>query len=205
MRLNVIAARYGRIGLSCWVILAAGATAQAVSANPTQAIRIQRLAAPDPRFGVVEAYQAPAQATAIGVGWERYTFWWRSIQPKGPGQYNLWATDRDHQINSEIAAGRQVVGLLLNTPDWAAQFPNEHGNSMPKGLYLPYTNPKNYWANFVKLIVKHYKGRINDWILWNEASIQSGEWKTWDGSVADYAQLVKIAYLAAKSVNPNAQ
>ncbi len=204
MRLKILAARYGRVGLSCWVILAAGVTAQAVSPSPTKAIRIQRLAAPDPRFGVVQAYQAPAQATQIGVGWERYTFWWRNIQPKGPSQFNLWATDRDHQINSEVAAGRQVVGLLMNTPDWAAQFPKEHGSSIPQGLYLPYTDPKNYWANFVKLIVKHYKGRIDDWILWNEVSIQSGQWKTWDGSVADYAQLVKVAYLAAKSVNPDA-
>jgi hypothetical protein len=204
LRLKAVAVRYGRIGLACWVILTAGVTTQALSPHPTKAIRIQRLAAPDPRFGVVQAYQAPAQATQIGVGWERYTFWWKSIQPDGPDQYNLWATDRDHQINSEIAAGRQVVGLLIHTPDWAAQVPNEHGNSLPKGLYLPYTDPKNYWANFVKLIVTHYKGRINDWILWNEVSIQSGEWKTWDGSVADYAQLVKVAYLAAKSVNPAA-
>ncbi len=36
-------------------------------------------------------------------------------------------------------------------------------------------------------------------------TIPSGQWCTWHGSVADYAQLVKVAYLAAKSVNPQAQ
>lgn len=172
------------------------------SAHAAQASRPHTL---DPRFGVVEAWRDPSAATNLGVAWERLTFWWKNIQPSGPNSYNLWATDRDHQINHELAHGRQLVGLLINTPDWAALHPEQHGDSIPKGLYLPYNDPNNYWGHFIKLIVAHYKGRIDDWILWNEVSIPSGQWCTWHGSVADYAQLTKVAYLAARSVNPNAK
>ncbi len=205
MWLGAVFGPSSRLTMACVLFLSACACPGLLSPSSTEAMHAVRPAKPDPRFGVVQAYQASAQATQIGVGWERYTFWWKSIQPNGPNSYNLWATGRDRQINSEIAAGRQVVGLLINTPDWAAQVPSAHGNSIPRGLYLPYTDPNNYWAHFVKLIVRHYKGRINDWILWNEVSIPSGPWYTWDGTVADYAQLVKVAYLAAKSVNPKAR
>jgi hypothetical protein len=53
--------------------------------------------------------------------------------------------------------------------------------------------------------VKRYAGRIDDWILWNEVNIPSGQFATWKGSVADYAQLVKVGYLAAHRANPNAR
>jgi len=39
---------------------------------------------PDYRFGVVEAYDAPVAATALGAGWTRATFEWNRIQTNGP-------------------------------------------------------------------------------------------------------------------------
>ncbi|HWE63998.1 MAG TPA: hypothetical protein VHB98_19970 [Chloroflexota bacterium] len=159
----------------------------------------------DPRFGVVDAYRAPRDASAIGARWERNAFWWKALQPNGPRSWNFFATDRDHQINSELRAGRKIVGELINTPDWAAVNPREHGASVPKGLYLPFNDPRNYWGHFVSLIAKRYAGRIDQWIIWNEVSIPSGQWHTWDGTRADYAQLVKVAYLAATAANPRAQ
>ncbi len=159
----------------------------------------------DPRFGVVDAGAKPADATNLGVGWERMVFWWKSLQPTGPNSWNAFATDHDKTIDSEIAAGRQIVGLLINTPDWAAAMPSDHGTSPPKGLYLPYNDPNNYWGHFVGLIAKRYAGRIDDWIIWNEVSIPSGQFHTWSGSTADYAQMVKVAYLAARTANPQAK
>jgi hypothetical protein len=159
----------------------------------------------DPRFGVVEAWREPNQAAALGVGWERLTLWWKALQPTGPNSFNFFATGRDHFIDKELAAGRHLVGELINTPDWAAVHTSEHGTSIPKGLYLPYDDPRNYWGHFVSLMAKRYAGRIDDWILWNEVNIPSGKYVTWKGSVADYAQLVKVAYLAARRVNPSAR
>jgi hypothetical protein len=159
----------------------------------------------DPRFGVVDAGARPADATNLGVGWERMVFWWKSLQPTGPDSWNAFAVNHDKTIDSEIAAGRQVVGLLINTPDWAAAKPSDHGTSPPKGLYLPYNDPNNYWGHFVGLIAKHYAGRIDNWIIWNEVTISSGQFHTWSGTTADYAQLVKVAYLAARAANPQAK
>lgn len=161
--------------------------------------------ASDPRFGVVEAFAAPREASTLGVGWERIGFWWKELQKSGPDSWNPFATGHDVTINAELAAGRHLAGLLINTPDWAAAIPAAHGASPPRGLYLPYDDPRNYWGHFVHLIAARYAGRIDDWIIWNEVNIPSGKWHTWSGSVADYAQLVKVAYLAARAANPHAR
>ena len=160
----------------------------------------------DPRFGAVEAFRAPRQAAALHLGWERMIFWWKEMQPDGPDSWNPFATDHDRQITASLAAGRSIAGLLINTPDWAAAQPLSHAHSVPRGLYLPYDNPQNYWGHFVGLIARRYAGRIDDWIIWNEVTIPHGRaWHTWDGTADDYAQLVKVAYLAATAANPRAR
>ena len=42
----------------------------------------------DPRFGAVQAFEAPRQAAAIGIRWERIMFPWKNIQPSGSGDWN---------------------------------------------------------------------------------------------------------------------
>jgi hypothetical protein len=97
-------------------------------------------------------------------------------------------------------AGQSHVGLLIGIPDWARD-----AADLPKGLWLPPTNPANTWAAFVRQAVSRYRGRIDHWIIWNEPDIAETEIAhTWDGSVADFAQLQRSAYLAAKEANPNA-
>jgi hypothetical protein len=50
-----------------------------------------------------------------------------------------------------------------------------------------------------------YKGRIDHWIIWNEPDIEPpDDGIQWGGNVADYYQLVKVAYQVAKQENPNA-
>lgn len=159
----------------------------------------------DPRIGIEEAFRAPARAATVPIGWERIPFFWSEVQKDGPGTWNAFAMDHDRAIDRELRAGQQIVGLLISTPLWAAAQPSLRTISPPKGLYLPYDSPDNYWGQFVRQIVKRYEGRITDWIIWNEVNIGSGQWRTWGGSSADYAQLLKVAYLAAKSVSPHAR
>ena len=45
-------------------------------------------ALPDPRFGAVEAFRAPADAAELGLGWERAIFFWNQLQPSGPDEWN---------------------------------------------------------------------------------------------------------------------
>lgn len=161
---------------------------------------------PDPRFGVVDAVGAPQQAAALPLGWERMVFWWRNIQPDGPDGWNAFATGHDAGVAIAHAAGRQIVGELIGTPDWAAADPSGHAHAVPAGLYRPYDDPRNTWGRFVARIAGRYAGIIDDWIIWNEVNIPKGSrWHTWDGTAADYARLVKVASLAAKAANPHAR
>jgi hypothetical protein len=157
------------------------------------------------RFGMVEAFRAPLRAAQLPIRWERIPLEWRELQKRGPDSWDPFAAVGDRVLANEIRQGRAPVGLLMNTPDWAAANPAWHGNSPPKGLYLPYNSPGNVWGRFVALAAGKYAGRIDDWIIWNEISIRRGHWKTWSGTYADYAQLVRVAYQAAKSVNVNAR
>lgn len=98
----------------------------------------------------------------------------------------------------------------------------------PVGLYEPIfndgsdvpepgkqINPANHWAGFVSAAVNRYKpggvlaqalhwpagAGITHWEMWNEPDLDI----FWDSSLADYARLLKVGYLAAKQADPQAQ
>ncbi|CAG0934817.1 hypothetical protein TFLX_03683 [Thermoflexales bacterium] len=157
---------------------------------------------PDWRFGAVEAFRSPNDARELNLGWERILFYWSEMQPSGPDDWNIFHVE-DGWISTAAAQGRQVIGLLENTPRWATDGANQIG--VPRGLELPVDDPNNLWAAFVRKVVKRYAGRIDHWIIWNEPDIEPpDDGIQWGGTVADYYQLVKVAYLAAKLENPNA-
>ncbi len=163
--------------------------------------RVKALGIPDSRFGVVEAYVAPADATELGAGWTRVTFEWNRIQPNGTHEWNVVPISDDVLAN-EIAQGRQIVGLLITTPAWATD--TSIGPGVPQGLHLPADDPNNLWANFVREIVTRYAGRIDHWTIWNEPEIpRESPDATWGGSLEDFIQLLRVAYVVAKEANPN--
>jgi hypothetical protein len=157
------------------------------------------------RFGVVEAYHRPDDARALGVGWERIIFEWAQFQPDGPGDFNTAAVP-DEWLRDAQRAGREVIGLLKNTPLWASEI-KELG-APPTGLDLPIDDPANVWAAFVQRVVDYYGETwdIHHWIIYNEPDLRPGEigWYEFDGDVTDYARMLKVAYLAAKAADPNA-
>ena len=75
--------------------------------------------APDPRFGIVETFVNPAAATEAGAGYTRIILRWDVIQPAGPADWKP-ANVPDPLIERELAAGRQVVAVLIGTPAWAS-------------------------------------------------------------------------------------
>ncbi|MCB8977272.1 MAG: hypothetical protein H6657_07595 [Ardenticatenaceae bacterium] len=185
-----------RIILLC--LLSVGLLAAAPQKSSAAPANLPAQAPVDYRFGVIESYQNPGEANALGAAWTRVRFQWAEVQAGGPGTWT--ASVSDGQINGEIAAGRTVVGLLIGIPDWARE------GGLPRGLNLPHTDPNNTWATFVREAVGRYNGRINHWIIWNEPDVNdpNAPGHTWDGSVQDFFQLQRTAYLAAKEVNPNA-
>ena len=151
------------------------------------------------RFGVIESYEDPAAADRLGAAWTRARFQWAEVQPDGSRQ---WEPPLDDEaLAAELAAGREVVGLLIGIPDWARD-----RDGLPRGLALPADDPDNTWAVFVAEAVGRYAGRIDRWIIWNEPDIDDPDapGHTWDGDIEQFAQLQRVAYLAAKSANPDA-
>lgn len=160
----------------------------------------------DQRFGVVEAFWSPEKAEELGVGWERILFYWDEIQPESSEDWNTLHV-LEEWLHEGDAAGRQIMGLLIHTPEWAAENP-EHGlASLPSGLYLPVDDPDNLWAGYVRRIAEYYGQRgVHHWTIWNEPDITPDAYgHEFSGSVEDYYQLVKVAYTVMKEVDPEAQ
>ncbi len=178
--------------------------------------RFERLAplpaveAPDPRFGLVEAFRLanPALTRALGVRYERIAFWWSGLQAGPQAPLNPFYLPPE-VIAREREQGIQLVGLLLSTPTWAATDPVHGPRAVPRNLTLPWDHPDNYWGRFVHQLVRMYAGQIDDWIVWNEPDIQPGDpnatYITWAGTVEDYARLLRVAYHAIKAANPRAR
>ena len=157
---------------------------------------------PDPRFGAVEAYAAPQQAADLRVGWDRMIIHWNTRQPDSSGQWIVSGAESPALAEAQTA-GREVVALLMGTPAWATDGTPNIG--VPRGLYLPVSDPGNVWAAFVRTIVAERKGQITHWIIWNEPDITPEDYGAqFEGPVEDYYQLIKVAYLAAKESNPDA-
>ncbi len=157
---------------------------------------------PDPRFGAIETYDAPAAAADMGAGWTRIPFLWARMQPTGAHE---WLPPiSDEALAQEIAQGRQLVGLVITTPGWATDM--NIGPGVPYGLHTGHNDPANLWANFLRQLVRTYAGRVDHWIIWNEPDVwdPAHPGYTWGGSVEDFFQLQRVAYMAIKETSPNA-
>lgn len=163
----------------------------------------QAQSAIDRRFGAIESFWAPNEAAELGVGWERILFYWNEIQPTGPNDWNTLHVPEEW-LAEATAHGRQVVGLLKNTPNWATD--GEFASGVPRGLYLPIDDPGNLWANYARRVATYYSAHnVHNWIIWNEPDIAPDVYgHEFSGSMQDYVQLLKVGYLAIKSVDPNA-
>jgi hypothetical protein len=152
---------------------------------------------PDPRFGIVDTYVNSAAASEAGAGYTRITFQWDVIQPGGVGDWKP-ANVPDPFIDAELAAGREVVAVLMGTPAWAAA----DGSGSPKAV-----PDMSYWEFFVRRMAQQYQGRIRHWIIWNQPDVPevTHPGNTWAGGVEDYYRLLKTAYLAIKDVDPTLQ
>lgn len=164
----------------------------------------------DPRFGIVEGFRQPSVMADIGAGWDRVVLSWADVQPTGPGDFSwLGRTIPQRELSQELSRGVTFAGVLQFTPTWAAEHPEDGARSPPRNLELPDDDQNNYWGRFVYEAVKFYAGRIDEWIVWNEPEFRAGDpgaggAYTWLGTDEQFAQLMRVAYRAAKRANPHA-
>lgn len=191
------------------VVMAAGSAAAQSDPTPVPETAVESTTEPtvtptfappgDIRFGVIESFEDPAAASRLGAAWTRARFQWADVQPRSPDEWR--PPFDDDELEAELDAGREVVGLLIGIPDWARD-----RRGLPRGLSLPPDDPDNTWAVFVDDVVGRYAGRIDRWIIWNEPDIDDRDapGHTWDGTIEEFVQLQRTAYLTAQSANPDA-
>jgi hypothetical protein len=109
---------------------------------------------------------------------------WSAVEPEA-GKWTWDALDKQmtYLKDERIAFG----GILAGNPKWSAQ---------GKGG-LPINNIDG-WKKYVTEVVKHCKGRIKYWEVWNEPPNGTAP----DQTAADYAEIVVAAYDAAKAADP---
>jgi hypothetical protein len=155
-------------------------------------------------YGVVEGFWLPDVACELNPGWERIIFDWSQHQPNGPDDWYTLNVD-DRWLAAARDCNREVVAIFKHTPDWATD--GTPGPGVPKGLYLPIDDPDNYWARFMRKSAEYYLPRgVSRFIIWNEPDITRDTYGfEFEGSLDDYFQMLKVAYLALKQGNPNAE
>lgn len=154
-------------------------------------------------FGVVEGFWFPETTCELGVGWERIIFNWEQHQPESPDDWFTLNVD-DRWLRAADACDREIVALLKQTPAWATD--GTPGVGVPRGLTLPIDDPENLWAQFVRRAVDYYASRgVHHFIIWNEPDIDSETYGyEFEGTLEDYYQMLRVAYLVAQETNPSA-
>jgi hypothetical protein len=178
-----------------------GALAQAPSVAPLPPVQGE-----DQRFGIVQAAHSPQLAANAGATWERVIFPWSLIQKDSPKEWNE-AYFTDQQLRAQAARGETLVGVIIYTPQWASPDPpRAKPVDIPRNLNLPYDHPDNYWGQFVRKLAERERGVVDHWVIWNEPDLYDPALRyTFSGSYEEYLQLLKVAYLNIKEVNPQAK
>ncbi|GAB4527375.1 MAG: hypothetical protein OHK0046_45110 [Anaerolineae bacterium] len=153
------------------------------------------------------------QALALGAGWNRWPLYWNHVET-APGEFN-WS-EYDRQVRDDLAFGLNINAILIGVPAFFQEDDVMQGLNAPvfeDGTDVPEPgkalNPDNPWVNFVYAAVKRYKPGgelglsegITVWEVWNEPDLPA----FWQGSIREYARLLKISYLTIKFADPDAQ
>lgn len=162
-----------------------------------------------------------ANALATGASWNRWPLYWQAVETSAD---NFDWSVHDPVVAADMTHGLQLQLILMGVPGfyfsgsravpntlWEPVFDDGSDNPAPgKGLNL-----NNKWARFVSAAVQRYQPGgslakaqgwpegvgVRHWEMWNEPDLP---W-FWDGSKTEYARLLKVGYLAVKSVDPDAQ
>lgn len=111
---------------------------------------------------------------------------WRAVEP----EEGKWTWDNlDAQMSYLAGHHIEFGGLLYGSVPW-------DNAGRPFGLPV---NNLPAWSTYVSEVVKHVRGKVKYWEVWNEPPNGTRP----DQTPADYARIVVSAYNAARAVDPN--
>jgi hypothetical protein len=154
------------------------------------------------------------RAQDMGAGWIRQQFPWAEIEyrqdPDNPfwdvkNNQNAWEKF-DRIVDAAQRYNLRVIARIDNAPGWSHPLTSTL-KSPPDTQHLP------DFANFIRAFTERYQGRVAAIQVWNEPNL-TGEWAVQDPAFKgtpgtrpvnprEYVELLKTAYEAAKSADPN--
>ena len=174
----------------------ASPSASASASATTEAVRIPAAIQGLHVAGVQDGAWPDANVPFGGLRlWDNGTAW--SQIETTQGRYNWALLDRS-VANAEKQGMKNILLVLGSTPTWNAKrivpgdYPVPGAASAPKSLAA--------WDAFVTAVATRYKGRINAYQVWNEASLAM----FWDGTPEKMAELTKRAYDIINRIDPKA-
>jgi hypothetical protein len=150
------------------------------------------------QFGVHLAPREPVVAViATGARWVRlhdfgsdFCHWYR-VEPMEGGPFSWF----DAEIDELRRRGFSLLANLGHPPAWAgsrSKSARAWTPEMPRSL--------TSWERYVFETARHYAGRIRYWEIWNEPYQRA----FFEGTPADYVELLRVAYRAIKRADPDA-
>lgn len=122
-----------------------------------------------------------ADYVSMGVDWVRIDLHWSLVQPTANGGFNWGLVDR--VFNAIADAGLEIVAVLNNVPNWV-----DDG--------LSGSAAQQAFANFARAAAQRYGDIVDFWEIINEPNKAGID-------PADYTAVLKGAYSAIKSVDPD--
>lgn len=135
--------------------------------------------------------QNESQLAGLGVGWVRGFVPWTMFEPTS-GHLDASQVGALETELAMLPKGTKVILDVVDTPQW------ESGSANP---VMPPHNPADY-AHFIGAMAKRFASRVAAWEIWNEED--ASLWWASGPDPAAYAALLKAAYPAVKTADPNA-
>jgi len=128
-------------------------------------------------------------AKDVGAQYLRCAFSWNGLEPeKGKYDFRFW----DMLVEEAGRAGIRVIPYVAYTPEWAARSEKLFWQQPPKDPAL--------FGRLMKTAAARYRGRILSWELWNEPDLT----EYWQGTAAEFAELVRRGAQGVREGDPNA-
>jgi polysaccharide biosynthesis protein PslG len=124
-----------------------------------------------------------------GVQWLRGFYEWQTIQPK-QGYWNFALPD--HLVENARANDIHLTGVFAYFAPWA---------SADGGTRKFPIKDIQFWRDYIAGMVGRYHSDIKYWEVWNEFNGSFAE----NGTPEIYAELVREASIAAKTIDPTAK
>ena len=121
---------------------------------------------------------------------------WPNLEPK-QGQWDFRSLDE--MIALSQSKGVQVLLPLGLSPQWASARPTEASAYQSPG-WAAEPRDLEHWRDYVRTIVRRYRGRVSHYEIWNEPNLK----RFFSGTTEAMVALTCTAYRAAKEADPAA-